>query len=119
MFPNVLPRGDPEGDLLIVVLGLDVWRDHASGEGGARQGPQDRPLAFALSESPARKSGRYPEALQEGAGAGTEHGPTAVGPAREIPGGRRRPQQNSGPSFQTKRTRTEDRRNAGSARRAR
>ena len=51
MFRTSFPAGDPEGDLLIVSWGSTYRRDHPSGKGAARQGPQDRPPASAPPES--------------------------------------------------------------------
>ena len=54
----MVPAGDPEGDLLIVGLGLDLWLDYCGAESAAREGHENWPCSSALSESFADESGR-------------------------------------------------------------
>jgi len=56
--PNVMPTGDPEGDLLLVSWGSHVRLRNPGCEGAARKRAQDRPPAPAPSESTARQRRR-------------------------------------------------------------
>src|SRR5580704_3976680 len=94
-------------------MGLNGRINYLRPENPARQGPQNRPFASAFSQSPPIQFRRHLQALQKNPGPRAQHGPAALGSAREISGGRRRAQQNSGPAVQASRTRTKNRRDVG------
>ena len=97
--PDIVPAGDPDGDLLIVAWGSTHGAITAAVKAQRARGPQDRPRASAPSESAARESGRRDQALQAGAGARNEHGPTALVLRAKYLVDADRPQQDSGPPF--------------------
>ena len=86
--PDVVPAGDPDGDLLLVGWGSTYGAITAALRAQRAKGRAHRPRAPAPPESASREPGRRHEALQEGAGAGDEPGPAAVDAARQVPGGR-------------------------------
>ena len=54
--PDVVPAGDPDGDLLIVAWGSTYGSITAALEGATRQGPQHRPRSSAAPESRCRRT---------------------------------------------------------------
>ena len=110
--PDLVPAGDPDGDLLDRGLGLDVWCHHRGHEDHARQGAPHRPRPSASSQPTGPQPGRTPGTLPPCAGSGDEPRATPDALARQVPGGRAGLQQDSGTALQAIRNRSEDRRNS-------
>ncbi len=107
--PDVVPAGDPSGELLIVAWGSTHGPDHRRAESAARQGPPHRPRSFAPSESDAEKSRRSSRSLRQNPSPRNEHGPARHAPPRKISRGRTGLQQNSGQALQAIRDRRQNR----------
>ena len=107
--PNVLPSGDPEGDLLLVSWGSTYGSITQAVKAERAKGRKLGHLHLRyLNPLPANLGDilkRYRKVLVPE----LNMGQLALGAAREIPGGRRRLEQNSGASLQTERTRTKNR----------
>ena len=73
--PDVVPAGDPDGDLLIVAWGSTYGAITAALKAQRAKRTPHRPRASAASESACRAIWASAGALQQGAGPGDEHGP--------------------------------------------
>ena len=82
--------GPAEGDLLVLGWGGTYGAIADGRAAGPAQGPEGRPRPPALPQPDAEEHRRRAEALQEGAGAGTERRAAAAAAPRQVPGRRRR-----------------------------
>ena len=84
--PDVVPAGDPDGDLLIVAWGSTYGSITAALKAATRGRTPHRPRSFAVSEPAAAQLGAGDGSLQQGAGPGDEYGPAFSDPSRQVSG---------------------------------
>ena len=111
--PDIVPAGDPDGDLLIVAWGSTYGAITAAVKASAPRASTHRPCSSAASQSAAANLGEVLDRYQQVLVPEMNMGQLLWMLAREVSGGRVGLQQDSGQPFKQAELEAEDRRNAG------